>query len=361
LPETIDVSYEPPDAGAISLDQLVALNDEIAALVRAGVPLERGLLDVVGDLPGRLGTIARALGARMGRGESLTQALEAEGDTIPPTYRAVVEAGIRSGRLTAALEGLAQYARGYLEMRRVIGLALLYPLIVLAMAYALLLIFVLKVAPRFVAAFESLHLPVQGALVALSKMGDTVYYWGWIVPALLIGLAFAWWLSGLASRFGAGLGGPIARVPWMRSMLASARASGFAELLALLLEHRVPLPAAIELAGDATGDPALRNDAHRVAASVRRGEPLGEVLRGSGAIPPLLRWLMATGESQGSLAAALHHAATSYRHRALHQADLARVFLPTILLFVIGATATLIYGLSLFLPLSAMLRELAID
>ena len=108
-----------------------ALNAEIVALVRAGVPLERGLVVASRDLGGRLGRIAQALSLRLNRGESLSQALEGEGPAIPHLYRAVVEAGARSGQLPIALEGLARYVRGYTEARSAIGLALWYPLIVL--------------------------------------------------------------------------------------------------------------------------------------------------------------------------------------------------------------------------------------
>ena len=45
----------------MTVDELLALNDEIAALVRAGVPLERGLADLGGDMPGRLGALATRL------------------------------------------------------------------------------------------------------------------------------------------------------------------------------------------------------------------------------------------------------------------------------------------------------------
>ena len=99
-----ELGMEPP--GSITIEQLIALNDEITALVRAGVPLERGLVVAGADIKGRLGQIAGALGNRMSRGENLVQALDGEKKTIPPLYRAVVEAGARSGRLPVALEGL---------------------------------------------------------------------------------------------------------------------------------------------------------------------------------------------------------------------------------------------------------------
>ena len=44
-----------PSGGPVTLDQLIALNDEMAALVRAGVPLERGLIEAGRDLRLALG------------------------------------------------------------------------------------------------------------------------------------------------------------------------------------------------------------------------------------------------------------------------------------------------------------------
>ena len=137
-------------AGRVTIDHLIALNDEIVAMTRAGVPIEQGLLDLGSDVPGRLGRIAKALGERMSRGEGLTEALAASGVGAPRVYRAVVEAGVRSGRLSVALEGLSSYARGYSEARRSIGLALWYPLVVLALAYALFLGLATTLMPRFV-------------------------------------------------------------------------------------------------------------------------------------------------------------------------------------------------------------------
>ena len=89
-------------AKSISLEDLVALNDEIAGLVRAGVPLEMGLAGWGRDLPGELGRTASQLGEAVARGESLSESIAAQGDRIPRVYSALVTAGLRSGRLPAA-------------------------------------------------------------------------------------------------------------------------------------------------------------------------------------------------------------------------------------------------------------------
>ena len=64
------------NGGSISLDDLVALNEEMAALVRAGVPLDAGMADLGYDLPGKLGGLASQIGERLNQGESLPRSEE---------------------------------------------------------------------------------------------------------------------------------------------------------------------------------------------------------------------------------------------------------------------------------------------
>ena len=351
----------PP--GPITIEQLLALNQEIVALVRAGVPLERGLLLAARDLRGRLGAVAGALGRRLSRGESLADALEGEGRSVPPLYRAVVEAGARSGRLSVALEGMSRYVRGYSEARATIGLALWYPLVVLALAYALFIGLVSLALPRFIHTFESLGMTASAPLRWLNWVGDSVGYWWPVGPILLVVLAIAWVRSGTAARFQSPSWSWLYVFPWMRSMLANYETANFSELLALLLEHQVTLSAALVLAAESTGNSRLTRGARRLAEAIDRGEPAAAALAtiDQRTFLPMLRWVLAAGGAQGSLAGALHNLGGLYRKRAKYQAEKLAVFLPTILLIVIGASATLFYGLALFIPLVNLLKELTVS
>jgi general secretion pathway protein F len=352
----------PGPPGSITIDQLLALNAEIAALVRAGVPLERGLVVAGRDVRGRLGRIATALSQRLARGESLPEALEGERQAVPPLYRAVVEAGARCGRLPIALEGLARYVRGYSEARAAIGLALWYPLLVLTLAYALFVGLVMVVVPRFVDGFGSLGAGAAAPLRFLSWIGESAPYWWPAGPILLAVLLFLWARSGVAARFGTRSWGWLKVFPWMRSILANYESANFAELLGLLLEHRVPYPAAIVLAAESTGNPRLTRGARQLSDAMALGESptaaLGSIDRRT--FLPMMRWVLATGQEQGSLVTALHNLADVYRKRAQYQADKLSVFLPTILMIAIGASATLLYGLALFIPMTNLLRELTV-
>jgi type II secretory pathway component PulF len=348
-------------AGPITLDQLLALNEEIAALVRAGVPLDRGLLEAGRDVRGRLGRIAGVLGRRLNRGEGLVEAMAAEERAIPPLYRAVVEAGVRAGRLPAALEGLAGYIRGLTDARRSIGLALWYPGMVVCLAYLLFVAMVMLVVPRFLVAVDSLGLATPAPLYWLGRASDTAPYWAPIGPVLLMVVAALWFQSGTTAALRGGVWSGLRLFPWMGRLLSDYEAAGFSELLALLLEHRVPYPPAMVLAAEATGSPWLIRGARRAAEAVARGEPPAAALdaAGPGAFPPMLRWTLATGQAQGSLGSVLHHLAGIYRRRAGYRAEQIALFLPAILTLAVGTSVVAFYGLSLFLPLVQMMGGLS--
>jgi type II secretory pathway component PulF len=343
--------------GTITLDELLALNAEIGALVRSGVPLEGGLAALGRDMPGRLGAIATGLAERTAQGEPLAQILAEPAAKLPPLYRTVVEAGIRCGRLPAALESLAGSVRRVAETRRGIIMAGLYPMLVLLVAWGCFVFFTVRIAPSLAPNLNGLGAPGRELFNTLARWSATAMYWGPAVPLAVILVVAVWcrW-SARASLAGS----PWADVllgwlPWMRRTLRWSRVAAFVEVLAMLVENHVPLPDAVRLAAGASGDRRLAPEAEKMAAALERGESFsGDTSRQL--LPPLLRWLMAAAARQGRLAPALRHAADTYHRRARQQAELARVFLPVVLTIGLGGTVTMLYALMVFVPYVELMR-----
>lgn len=357
----------------LTLDDLIAFNDELAALARAGVPLGDGLAGLGNDLPTGLSRISRTLAERLDQGQSLADALTASGDQFPPLYRALVTAGIRSGRLPAALEQLGTSARRLAALRRLVLGALVYPVIVVLLTYGLFLFFIVRIAPVLSTSAPLAPHQVPPQLMRfLGGMKVHVQYWGPIVPTLLVVLLVAWWFrSRRAMVLQSGIAGRVlGTFAPLRRLLNDAQAAGLAETLSLLVEHQTPLPEAVTLAAETTGDKALLEAARQLAAEIASGsgnrvDPprsqsrTAERQRSVTAIPPLLHWLIVTGAAQPNLAAALRQNAEMYRRRAIARADWLRWRLPVLLTLGIGGTATLIYALILFVPWFSLLKELS--
>lgn len=351
-------------AGGLSIEGWLALNREIEALTRAGLPLEAGLTAAGEGLGGQVGEISQRLAARLERGESIEKALAAERSTLPPLYAAVVEAGVRSGRLSSALEAMTAHLEEYLELRRSVVVALLYPMFLVLMAYVLFVGFVLVVVPVFQDTFESMRVPGLAWLDALSSLGQTAWWlWVPILPVVILLLGLAWVLMGRSNLMGATWTRRAIRlIPWAGGLMTDSAASSFAGLLALLVGHDVPLDEALELAGAASGEPRIISESNALAKQLRLGQvdPALEAVARPGGLPALLGWMLVTGYRRGAVVAAMAHASEVYRRRALGRAQALRTYLPILLVAVIGGVAVLAYTLLLFWPLTNLFRELSL-
>ena len=355
------MSTQPECAASVSLEQLASLNEEIRALVRVGVPLERGLALVGEEMPKASGQLAQWLAEQLERGQTLQEVLAAHPERFPPVYRAVVEAGLRSGRLAAALESVACSVRRLAQTRNLILASLLYPVLVLLVAWGLFVFYTVKLAGGFLRMAEDFDLPGQAFFALLDRWGQSAATWGPVLPGLVIVLLGLWWW---ASRR-ASLADPGAArlllgwLPGMQRMLRNHQVATFAELLALQVEHGVPMGEAVMLAGQATGGSRLVQACRQVAAGLERGESLGATLGTAAGLPPLLTWLISSGLERGTLEPALRQAAEIYHQRAQYHAEAARIFVPVFLTTLLGGTVTLLYALVVLGSWFGVLRALA--
>ena len=342
----------------ISLDQLIALNDEIAALVRAGIPLELGLKQIGGDMSGRLGRLAETLSTDMEEGQSLAEVLRDHPESFPPIYRAVVTSGIRAGNLPAALESVAGCTRRLADIRQLVVASAIYPLMVFLVAWGLFLFFLEKITPVFLSAFQDFDAPGTILVERFAQLGDSMHFWGPAVPVIVVLLAAAW----LRSTSRANLIGSrsmdwlLMGIPFLGAMLRSFRIAAFTDVLTLLASHDVPLNEAVVLAAESVGDRRMIDASKDIAEAVGRGEQFALRSTEQSPFPPFLDWLIQSGQQRGALLPALRHASDSYYRRAFRQASAAKIILPTAMIATVGGGITLTYALLLFVPWVSLLH-----
>lgn len=344
----------------LELDELIALNEEMISLVQAGIPLELGLREMGNELPDRLGKISTKLADKMERGSSLAEAMESEGSRLPKVYRVIVEAGLKSGKLTVALEEMSNYAWELFHLRRQIGKAMVYPLIVFSLAYGMFLVFLFEMLTRFNEAYEVFRMGQSEPLRLLNSMQSTIMYWGLIPPVLLFLFILLWMRTGSSQLLNfKGTSRLIGWIPGVQKIANYYRYGNFSELMSLLIQQEIPFADSIVLAAEATGDDQLVESAKLMAE--RHNSSRVETTDSTRAYgwPPLLTWLLTTKEHQGELSLALKNAADMYRRKAASYTRWFRVLFPVFTGTIIGGGAVLCYSLVLFLPFSDMLKQLA--
>lgn len=349
----------------VKLEQFLALNDEIAALIRAGVPLDLGLSQVAGSATGGLARLSERLAERMQAGASLERALADEGDRVPGIYLAIVEAGLRANRLPEALETVSTLARKLLDLHRRAVLAFIYPLIVMTLSFALFIAFVWGFIPRVEGVYHTLRFETGWALGFLVSLRHTLWLWGPGIPVTIVLLATL--LTRSSASRSSGLSGRLVEsrlhafrwLPWLRPISANYDRATFAHMLSLLVKHETPLHEAIVLAGYSTGNPQIVETAVSASEKLQAGHPLNLALDNATGLPPFLRWMMISGEQNSALPATLSQASEVYERRADQRIEWARVTLPMILTAGIGGVSAALYGLALFAPVLEMYKRLA--
>ncbi len=264
-----------------------------------------------------------------------------------------------AGRLPAALEAVAASVRRLSDTQRAAVVAATYPLLVVLVAWCSLVFFACVLAPQFATTYLAFDVPANWFFAALAWAGRGAWYWGPIVPLAIVLLLSAWWLTCTRANATEGRWANwfFGRVPWMGQMLRCSRTATFLEILALLVENRTPLPEAVTLAAESSGDPPTLQSARRLAAALESGRTLP--IGGEPAFPPLINWLLAAARRNGALLPALRHAAAAYHRRARRQSDLLCMFLPIVLTVTVAGGATALYALALFAPYASMLHTLS--
>jgi general secretion pathway protein F len=349
-------TLSPLIPSAITLDDFVALNDEIAALARAGVPLGKGLLELGSDVPGRVGQIAAEVGRRLEQGETLEQVVAKSPDLFPPVYRAVIEAGVKVGRLPAALERISETARRSAHLRQGIGMALFYPAAVLALAYGLTLYWLWNVAPVLASIFDDFGPRTKPVWDVVLAMRQSMWWWAPLPPLLFI--IWGWWFWWRTGQASAGIElHPLLALGTVRKLVAMRRAgrlAALADTLAMLVEYGVPLQDGIVLAAQATGDRRLVTAGSELAERWSRGESAA----GVAAFSPMLLWILSSHQLQAELPRVLRRMAGVYRDEAARHSQWLSVTRPLVLTVLLGGGTVLLFAMVHVGPFLLVLYQL---
>jgi type II secretory pathway component PulF len=286
----------------MSNDEFAFFNQQLAAMLREGIPLEGALKQLSAGMRNEsLRAEISQLEADLARGVPLKEALARR--SLPELYRRMVEIGARSNDLPGVLTLLADhYHRVNALWTRLKGL-MVYPLIVVIVSIGLTLAVSLTFR-RFMTEFYVLMAPPTSLLVA-----------AWVPPIVLSLVA----LVGLGAVF---IPSWRARLRWRLPAFREASLAQLASAMALMLKNGVTLPEALALAqateSDTPASPALGRWRQLIESG--QGKP-AQWTGDNRPLPPLFLWLVQKGGED--VGAGFQKAAEIYQARAAYRTELA--------------------------------------
>ncbi len=298
-PEGVAATAAP---GRIGDTERVLLLQEFATLLGAGVTLGEAAPSLAqAHAQGPLGLPLQRLLRAVRGGQSLAEGLQAAAIGLPRHVQSLVSAGEASGHLADALARAAEQLERERQLREQFRSALVYPAFLVVAGLAAVLFLFTTVVPRFAPLIQSGRAEVP----ALSR---------WVIETGLL-LKAEWpWVLGVLALFGlaamtllrqAGLRqqavDALSRLPVIGPWLWAAEIGRWGLLLGTLLQQRVPLLQALQLAADAAGLSSLRAHLQQAQVEIRRGRALSEVLSEQGWIAATRINLLRVGERSGEL------------------------------------------------------------
>ncbi|MGA2081008.1 MAG: type II secretion system F family protein [Holophaga sp.] len=288
---------------------LILFNQELLALLRAGIPLLQSLELLVGH--GKDALLRNSLDRvveLLKEGMSFSEALEQAG-TFPAVYRANVVAGERSGTLPEVVARWLAFQSFAQNSRRRITEAMVYPMfLVLVMIIALAVIFNV-VLPRFAEIYQGSGIEMPTATEYLLKMGEFVRRTIYAQAAgLVVLLVFLRWM--FTTEAGKRIWEHILlAIPKLGTLYRMYHSSIFARTLGVLLAGGMPVLQALEVIQRTTPSERMRLRLVTVTELVRAGSALHLALEQSKLLDPLAVEMTRVGEQSSALPEMLNHVA----------------------------------------------------
>ena len=337
----------------MSAYELALFTRQLSVLVAASIPLEEALRAVGKQSEkAHVQNLLMSVRSKVMEGYSLANALQQSG-RLPELYIATIAAGERSGHLDLILDQLSDYTENRFAMQKKVQGAMIYPIILMLMSFAIVMGLMTYVVPDIVKTFDQNKDALPWITVALMKVSDFIRV-AWIFLLLASGVIFFALLRFLRTAAGRyAFDRLILKLPLFGKLSRGINAARFASTLSILTQSGVPLVDALKIGAAVSNNWVIRDAVNVAAEKVTEGGNLATQLERSGYFPPMMVQMIKSGEASGELDRMLARASTMQdREVSTLISTLLALLEPFMLVFM--ASIVLVIVIAVMLPIVNM-------
>jgi general secretion pathway protein F len=336
--------------GISGLD-LALLTRQLATLVKAGLPLDEALLAVSEHTEkARLTSIVLGVRAKVLQGHSLASGLDDFPHAFPPVYRATVMAGEQAGQLDSVLERLADYTESRHGLRQKVVQAMVYPILLTAIALIIIIVMLIAVVPKVVGVFETTGQELPVMTQVLIGISNVVQNWWFLLIGIVAAAVFIGARLLRHEHIRKRVHGWLLRAPIFGRVTRGLNTARFTRTLSILTASGVPALEALRISASVITNLPMRAAVEEAAVRVREGGAIGRSLSQSKLFPAMSIHLISSGEASGELDSMLERAAN---HQESEMDSLLATMLSVLepLLIVIMGLVVLAIVMAILLPI----------
>ncbi len=353
--------------GRIKPKILMIFTRQLATLIDSGLPLLRGLTVLAKQEPNPVlrGTIG-ALADSVQSGSTFSEALAQHPRIFNKLYVNMVKAGELGGVLEVVLVRLAEYQEKAHKLKNKIVSAMVYPVIVMFIAVAILVFLMLFIVPKFETMFAELGKDAELPMISQIVFGTSKFFLKpsvWIIPNIvwvflvfmLIGFLMNMW--GKTKKGRRVIDSMKLKLPIFGDIQRKSAIARFSRTLGTLVTSGVPILQALNITRDTAGNVVVSDAIEKVHEAVKEGESIVTPMQSSNIFPSMVISMVDVGEETGQLPEMLLKVADVYDD----EVDNAVTALTSILEPIMIVILALVVGavvFALFLPLIKIISEM---
>jgi type IV pilus assembly protein PilC len=349
--------------GRVKIKLITQFARQLSTLQDAGLPILRSLRIL--EEQQKAGTFKRIVGYvadDIEGGATLSEAMSRFPKCFDRLFVGMVAAGETGGVLDLILSRVADFMEKAQKLKSRVKGAMVYPVVVLSAAFAILLLLMTFVIPRFESVLKEMiegELPkITQIVLGIAKWIATQYGWA-VLLAVPFGFVF---LMRFINQFRVGryaLDSIKLRLPVMGQLTRKVAITRWTRTLGTLIGAGVPILDAINVTGETAGNEVFSKMLMNVQSSIRQGDTFAAPLKQSKTVDLIVTNMVAVGEETGDLDKMLLKVADNYDEQVdVLVQSLMHLLEPIMIIFLGGVVMVIV--LSVFLPMIKIISSLSV-
>ena len=336
---------------ALSLREKIDFTSTLEILTSTGIPIIEALLFIEQNSDSkRIRVMTGEFRKQIIGGSTLGETLEKYRNIFGRVYIGLVKAGEDSGELDKTLVRMLDLLKKQEAVKgKVVG-ALIYPGVVVGLAFIAVIIMLVFVFPAFEEMFNNLGKELPAVTRACMDAGSFMKQWWYLCIAGFIVLVLVAANAYQNPSVRKEIDKTVLKIPVLSEMLRYSNFSNFIAVLQVSYEAGIPIVDCLFLANLTMDNHLLKTTIMQVATKVQQGTHLSVALKSVKEVPTMMTFMIATGEQSGRLGDSLFHCVSFIDKKLDAVIDTFTKLIEPALMIGIGVLVGFL-GLALYLPL----------
>ncbi len=290
---------------------------QMGIMMKSGISLSMAmevLLDTEADK--QMKKILTIVSTELYNGVTLSQSLGSF-KTFPEIVISLVAAGEANGRLDMAFDNAADILHRELTLSSKIKSAMMYPLFLVVLTVAMIIVMSMFVLPSFASVFLAFGSDLPAISKAVMAFSDFMLDYWWLLLIIVVGIvigfrsllkyneSFAMWLAEF-----------LLKIPIIGDVMRNNYIARFCNIMATLTDAGVSILKSLELSRDVISNIFMKDCLNQVIEDVKIGTPINVSMSHYDVFDSILVSMVRVGEESGMFSDSMHKMADLYQEQA---------------------------------------------